>query len=193
MNELEKYIDQVFSFEKNQDPTGYIDRVGPPEELPAVIGRISMNFQSLEDELKKRIIQMTGLEQEIGEVITAELSFRNKVNLFASLYYKLKDNYSFNSLPGFEDGYFKELLKALTRCEELRNQILHSEIILNWKTSQIVRKKTTAKAKKGLTKTNQEVNIPYLFNISDYIISMMMEVEEFFIDFKIKTLPNSKS
>ena len=191
MNPLEEYIATVFNFERNQDPSGYEERVGPPEELPAVIGRISMNFQALEDELSNRIIQMTGLDKEIGEVITAELSFKNKVNLFASLYYKLKDEYHFNSIPKYEDGFFKELLKALNKSEEFRNQILHSNVIKDWKTNQIIRRKTTAKAKKGLTKVNQQVDIPYLFNIADYIISMMMEVEQFFIDYKPKTSPNN--
>jgi hypothetical protein len=186
MNPLEAYIESVFNFEKNQDPTDYEGRVGPPEALPAVIGRISMNFQSLEDELSNRIIQMLNIDQEIGEIITAELSYNNKVNLFASLYYKMKDIFHFSSISGYEDGYFKELLKALNRCEEFRNQILHSSIIKDWRTKQIVRKKTTAKARKGLSKINQQVDIPYLFNIADYIVGILMELENFFIDFKLK-------
>ncbi|MDX8338690.1 hypothetical protein SLH46_05820 [Draconibacterium sp. IB214405] len=192
MNQLQEYIDRVFSFEKNQDPTNYEERVGPPEALPAVIGRISMNFQSLEDELSIRIIQLLNIDKEIGEIITAELSFKNKVNLFASLYYKLKARFEFTIMVrNYEDEYFKELIKALNRCEEFRNQILHSSIIKDWSTKQIFRTKTTAKAKKGLNKINQQVDIPYLFNVADYIIGMLMELENFFIDFKIKTQPNN--
>ena len=183
MNLLEKYISEVFDFEKNQDPTNFEGRSGPPEELPAVIGMISLNFQELEEEIEKRIIQMAQVEVKIGKIITAELSFRNKINLFASLHYHLKDSYHFNSLPDYETGYFKELLKALTKCEELRNQMLHSTIKKDWKTKRIERKKVTAKAKKGLTEINQQVEIPFLYNISDYIISMRMELETFFIDF----------
>ena len=189
MNPLEEYIENIFSFEKNQDPTDYEGRVGPPEALPAVIGLISMNFQSLDDELSNRIIQLLNIEHEIGEIITSELSYKNKVNLFASLHHKLKDKYHFNSIKNFEDGYFKELIKALYRCEEFRNQILHSTIIKDWKTKQIVRKKTTAKANRGLNKINQQLDIPFLFNVADYIISMVMELEDFFIDFKLKTSP----
>ena len=192
MNLLDKYIAVVFDFEKNQDPTNFEERAGPPQELPAVVGMISLNFQSLENEIENRIIQMIGVDNEIGEIITAELSFRNKVNLFASLYYHLENSYQFNAIPGYEKGYFKELLKALTKCEEMRNQILHSSIEKNRSTKRIERKKTTAKAKKGLTKVNQHVDIPNLYNISDYIISMTMELDQFFIDFKRKTPPNSK-
>jgi len=189
MDTLGKYIETVFNFEKNQDPAGYEERVGSPEELPAVIGLISLNFQDLENELSKRIIQMLELEHDIGEIITAELSFKNLINLFSSLYHRLKDKYHFNSLPNYEKGYFKELLKALYKCEELRNQILHSTIIRNWKTKEIVRRKTTSKAKVGLKKTESEIDIPYLFNVSDYIISMTMEVDQFFIEFKRKKIP----
>lgn len=42
---LQEYIDSVFSFEKNQSTAGFEERVGPPDELSAVIGRITMNFQ----------------------------------------------------------------------------------------------------------------------------------------------------
>ncbi|WAC03508.1 hypothetical protein N7U66_08505 [Lacinutrix neustonica] len=190
MNILEKYISEIFDFENNQDPTSFEDRSGPPEELPAVIGLISLNFQELEEEIEKRIIQMTQVEAKIGQIITSELAFRNKINLFASLYYHLKDTYHFNSLPDYEMGYLKELLKALTKCEELRNQMLHSTIKKDWKTKKIERKKVTAKAKKGLTEINQQVDIPFLYNVSDYIVSMQMELEQFFIGFK-KTLPNT--
>lgn len=188
MNILEEYIETVFSFEKNQDTDGYEDRVGPPEELPAVIGLICLNFQSLEDELVKRIIQMLDLEQEIGEIVTSELSYKNLLNLFSSLYHKLKIDFHFNAIPNYEEGYFKALLKALYKCDEMRNQILHSTIIQNWQTKKIVRKKITSKAKSGLKKIEHDVDIPYLFNVADYIGCMQMEVDQFFIDFKRKTL-----
>ena len=183
MNTLDAYIEAVFDFEKNQDPAGYAERSGPPEELPAVIGLISLNFQGLEDEISTRIVQMSGLNSELGEIMTAELSFKNKVNLFASLYYKLKDSHHFSSINGHEEGYFRELLNAFTKCEEFRNQILHSRITKDWRTQQITRKKVTAKAKKGLRKVTEEVDIPYLYNIADYIAAMIMEADQFFIDF----------
>lgn len=185
MNEFGEYIARELNFEKNQDLTSYVDRVGPPEELPAVIGRISMNFQELEDELSNRIIQMLYIEREIGEAITAELSYKNKVNLFASIYYRHKGTCEFSyPVENFKEEYFKELLKALNKCEELRNQILHSSIIKDWSTKEIIRKKTTAKSKKGLVKSNEKVDIPYLFNIADFIIGILMEIESFFWGFK---------
>lgn len=147
---LKKIKETLFDFEKNQDTAGYQERIGVPKELPAAIGIISMSFQELENNISKRIIEMIDLRLEIGEIITAELSYKNKVNLFSSLYYERKEKYHFNSLPNYEKEYFNELLKALHKCEEMRNQILHSGIIEKWKTKEIIKTKTTAKAKKGL-------------------------------------------
>ncbi len=193
MNLLKEYVDKELIFENYQDSTSYEDRVGPPEALMAVIGRISMNFQELEDELSNRIIQLLDVETEVGEVITAELSYKNKVNLFASIFYKLGDSFEFSyPVENLEKEYFKELLKALNKCEELRNQILHSRIIKDWRTKQLVRKKTTAKAKNGLIKKNEKVDIPYMFNIADYIIGIVMEIENLFSGFKRITPPNKE-
>jgi len=191
MTILQEYIDSIFNFEKNQDPSGFEERVGPPDELSAVIGRITMNFQSLENELKERIIQMLEMDQTKGHIVVSELSFKNLINLFSSLYHNLKGEYHFNGLPNFEEEYFKELLKALNKCEERRNQILHSTIIENWQTKEITRKKVTSKAKHGLKVSEETIDIPYLFNVADYIISMTMEVEQFFIGFKRKTNANN--
>lgn len=187
MKTLPEHIQPIFDFEKGQDPAGYEERVGPPTELPATIGRITMNFQYLEDILSEKIVQMTGLDSEIGEILTCELSFKNKVNLFSSLLHKLKETHSFNFYPGYEEIHKKELIKALFKCEELRNQILHSSMVENYRTKQIVRTKTTSKAKRGLTKIHQEVDIPYLFNVADYIGGIEFELDQFFIEFKKNT------
>lgn len=190
MKTLPENIQPIFDFEKSQDSAGYEERVGPPTELPATIGRITMNFQYLEDRLSEKIIEMTGLNLEIGEIVTCELSFKNKVNLFSSLLHKLKETHYFNFYPGYEEIHMKELIKALFKCEELRNQILHSSIVENYRTKQIIRTKTTSKAKKGLKKINQEVDIPYLFNVADYIGGIEYELREFFIELK-KNQPNN--
>jgi len=187
MKTLPKEIQPIFDFEKGQDSASYEERVGPPTELHATIGRVTMKFQYLEDRLSEKIIEMIGLDFEIGEIITCELSFKNKVNLFSSLLHKLKETHSFNFYPGYEEIHMRELIKALFKCGELRNQILHSNIVENYRTKQIVRTKTTSKAKKGLTKIHEAVDIPYLFNVADYIGGIEYELREFFIEFKKNT------
>ena len=72
----------------------------------------------------------------------------------------------------------------------MRNQVIHSSFLKNFKTDQkIIRNKISAKAKSGLTEIEEEVSIPYLFDIADHIISKSLLIEDFFIDFN----PNRKS
>jgi len=171
-------------FETN---VSYEDRVGPPDELSSVIGLICMSFQRLEDVLSAFIIEMMGTDVVIGKIVVAELSFTNKVNIFSSLFHSLKDSRKFNVGVFDRDEYFKELRKSILKCQEMRNQVIHSSFLKNFKTDQkIIRNKISAKAKNGLAEIEEEVNIPYLFDISDHIISKSLLIEEFFIDFNPK-------
>lgn len=180
---VERYVAKVFDFDANQDPASFEERTGPPKELPAVIGMISMSFQVLENELSQRIGQMLSINKRLGEIVVSELSFRNKLNVFSSLYYELKSRFHFNCIPEYEDEYFRELMKALIKCETLRNQSLHSEYLEELKSNLILRKKSAARIRKGFSTTREPVEISYLYNISDYMICMAMELDQMFIDF----------
>lgn len=177
---FEKHIKDFFGPVK--DTSTFAERIGEPEELPAVIGLISMKFSHLEDILSETIIKMLQLDKARGNIITAELSYKVKVHVFASLYYELKDNFYFNSYPDFEDEYFKELIKALNKCEELRNQVMHSTFTQEYISLNIFRKKITAKQKTGLRTTIEKTNIINLFNIADYIGGVEFELDNFGID-----------
>ena len=174
------------------DTSPYEERIGPLEELPAIIGLISMKFSQLEASLDQTIIKMLQLDSDRGQIITAELSFRVKVGMFSSLYQNLKERYYFNTFPDFEEQYFKELIKALNKCEEQRNQVMHSTFVQDYLTkSKIIRKKITAKQKDGLKIIEEETNIIKLFNIADLIGGVEFELDQFGIDImKEKTATN---
>tara|TARA_R110002050_G_scaffold86167_2_gene183398 strand:- start:780 stop:1331 length:552 start_codon:yes stop_codon:yes gene_type:complete len=179
---LPDYIIRGLNFDKSRDESTYEERVGKPDELSAVMGRITMKFQSLENAIDKIIIErLLEIDEEIGTIITAELSYKNKVNLFASLYYKFNKTKAYNFLKGYENEHFKLLLRALYKSEDLRNQILHSNIWNNWKTNEIVRTKKTSKSKSGLKIVNQVVDIPYLFDVSDFMGQVEYNLEECFL------------
>tara|TARA_R110002050_G_scaffold237585_1_gene373624 strand:+ start:50290 stop:50844 length:555 start_codon:yes stop_codon:yes gene_type:complete len=179
---LPEYILTGLNFDKSRDKSGYEERVGKPDELSAVMGRITMNFQYLEERIDKIIIQnLLEIDEEIGTIITAELSYKNKVNLFASLYYKFYKIKEYNFYKGYENEHFKLLVSALYKCEELRNQILHSSISKNWKTNEIIRTKKTSKSKSGLKIDKQIVDIPYLFDVSDFMGQVEYILEECFL------------
>nr|WP_298996624.1 hypothetical protein [uncultured Allomuricauda sp.] len=174
-------IEHFLSFDNTRDSSSYEERVGTPDELSAVMGRITMNFQYLENRIEKIITeQFLDLEKDIGMILTAELSFKNKVNLFASLFYKINTPRRFNLVKDYELEHFKLLIKAVYRCEELRNTILHSNISKNWKSKEIIRTKTTAKSKKGLSVVNEVVDIPYLFDVSDYMNQVEFNLRDSF-------------
>jgi len=140
--------------------------------------------------LSETIIKMLQLDDKRGQAITSEMSFKAKVNLFATLYNELKGQYYFNTFPGFEDEYIKELVKALNSVEEKRNLVIHSKFIRDYHNNQkIYRHKTTAKQKHGLKKTVEETDIIKLFNIADDIICLEFELDEFQIDIMTKKLP----
>lgn len=171
---------QSLYFESNDIAT-YEERVGAPDEFHAVIGRISINFSVLEETLSKCIIKILGHTDDIGNILTSELSFRNKTALFCSLYLKLRDKYEFNEFKNFELEHFKLLVKALNKAEDLRNQVIHSSFGtgLSNGNKKIIRTKITSKQKTGLKIINEETDVIKLFNIADYIIYVAYCIDEF--------------
>lgn len=162
------------------DKSTFEERVGSPDELSSVIGRITMNFSALEDTLSECIIKVIGQSNVVGQIITAELSFKNKINLFSSLYFELKDKVEFNAFPGLETEHFKEIIKALNKCEILRNEVIHSKFSHKVK-EKIIRTKVTAKQKIGLKVINEETDVIKLFNIADFIVGVGYALDEFCI------------
>src|SRR5687767_7228686 len=66
----------------------FVERVGRPDGVTSAVGRIAMNFSDLEDQLTIGIRVLLGVDEVTGEIVSAELSFRNKVNMFSSLFRK---------------------------------------------------------------------------------------------------------
>src|SRR5688572_20977154 len=180
--DFEKYCKEIFG--PITETASFEERIGAPNELPAVIGLISIHFSRLEETLSQVIIGMLQLDQDRGHIVAAELSFKQKVNMFSSLYINLKERYFFNTFPGFENEYFVQLVKGLNKCEELRNQVMHSIFMYAFteKEQFVLRKKITAKQKIGLRRTQEKTDIMSLFNISDYIVNIELELEEFQIN-----------
>jgi len=67
------------------------------------IGRVSVSFSEVEVWVSGFIWQLISQEWSVGQIITAEMSFKDKLNLLYSLFiYRVSDNekskYSANSL-----------------------------------------------------------------------------------------------
>ena len=94
------------------------------DELPVLIGRITMNFQALEQVVSMAVWKAIGDEEIVGEILTAEMSFRNRVNAFQSLsIYRIEEE------THSDKGRLAELnviVKEAGSIEETRNRYIHS-------------------------------------------------------------------
>lgn len=101
-----------------------------------------MAFQGLEEILSRLIGLLISEDALLGKIITAELSFRNKLGLLHSLYL-------YRAAVQKTPASFKTLLGRLHRVEERRNMILHSNWIKSPFCGVLTRYKYTAKPGKG--------------------------------------------
>ena len=89
------------------------------EDGLARLGECIVQFQRIEDALSVCISAMVGRSRKIGEIITAEMSFRARVATFSALFtHSLKES----TLP----GDVTELISRLHWAEQQRNTLVHS-------------------------------------------------------------------
>lgn len=164
------------------------ERTGDPDSFSAGIGRVVLNFSALEGTLSVAIAKCLQLDSVRGRIVTAELSFKVKVHMLSSLVRQSVPITKFN--VGLDDPIesWNKISSQCFRAEELRNQILHSEwsgpYLRDMKAS---RHKITAKASRGLTEHVEVVDSARLLDIADYIVSVVVFVDEFFLELKTDT------
>jgi hypothetical protein len=189
-SDFEGYRRDIFDFDyfDQRAKEGFEERIGPPTEIHAIVGLIHC-IQSARPKAGGIHHAAPFCKRTYWKyIITSELSFNNKLNLFASLATELRDTRYSSRLDGegFKDKYLREFVKALSKCEELRNKVTHSNFAFDISESRarIVRQKITAKARHGLRVTTEHVEISHLMNIYDFTRSMEMEILEFMSDFE---------
>ena len=107
----------------------FLDRIGEPDEFHAAMGHIALGFSYLEDTARNVIVLLSGADFKVTSVMVAEMSFRQKLNVSASLARHIGSTLSCSSsgLNHAElDLCIGELIKTCQRAEELRNTYLHS-------------------------------------------------------------------
>lgn len=146
----------------------------PAEHLRA-IGQITVNFALLESTICFFVWGIISADQMLGQIITAELSFRNLIALLSSLYkYRIND-----------EGRLAELQKVLNRAlyvEERRNIITHSVWAAGATPETITRFKTTAKKSKGLTHQFEQMTVQDLEKIADLAAEVATDIQTFLFD-----------
>jgi hypothetical protein len=145
-----------------------------PEPVLARIGDITVSFALLESLIQLLAGFLLRQEQRIGQIVTAELSFRNLRALTLSLY---------RERHGEDDEY--ETLRALMRrasdLEDLRNQITHSIWATGDTAETVTRLKMTAKEKRGLHFDFENVSADDLGEVANEIMQLAHDVQEFWI------------
>ena len=145
----------------------------PPKMLEH-IGDITVSFALLEKSIQILIGSLINEHQRIGQIITAELAFKNLRALAISLY---KDRYG-------EDTDFdrlKELMKCASKAEEERNQIMHSFWVTGDTVDTRTRVKTTAKEKDGFIFHFVKVSESDLEEIAIKLKTLAEEIQVFWI------------
>jgi hypothetical protein len=109
------------------------------------VGRITVSFARLEWNLAFWIAALIAPGRAVGQMVAAELSFRQKCALFSSIW-----QLSFTGPPYLNE--LKALMARLAKCEELRNTVTHSLWLEASKDigDGAMRFKVTAKQRKGL-------------------------------------------
>lgn len=150
------------------------------DDFTKSIGLVAISFSDLENQLEKLIHRILKIESDIGEILTSELSFKNKVFLIASLMRKKKHLIKKNVFPELIDQFIEEFCKMLFKCEELRNQLIHS-LFINYGDKGATRVKVTAKSV-GHRKKEELLETSYVLDVYDFIVSSNMYVEDVIVE-----------
>jgi hypothetical protein len=116
------------------------------DEVARALGRLLATFNAVESDVATNVwlvLRLLGLQQGIGQIVTCELSFKQKLAILCSL-----------TLKAFDDSLLlarlDEARKKLDDAEQIRNTHAHSIFGAGDSSSHTTRFKTTAKAKRGI-------------------------------------------
>jgi len=152
-------------------------------EILAEIGKIVITHNLIETSLSNMIGAIISIRthDQIGQIVTAELSFRQKISLLRSLLVLCLTD---------QHGAIKELdgIKGkLHEADAQRNIVVHS----NWFKSEdneeeevVVRSKTTAKEKHGLKFEWVELNLKEIEKITDQVADAYFKISMLELQFQ---------
>lgn len=145
-----------------------------PDKLLVHIGDITVSFALLELMIQQLAGTLITDRQNISQIITAELAFKNLRALTISLY---KERYSKNA----DFDILKKLMKRAAYIEDKRNQITHSFWCVGNKQNTIMRAKKTAKEKHGFRFYFEEFSEQDLAEIAVEIKQLAKDIQNFWL------------
>jgi len=145
-----------------------------PEEHLKHIGDITVSFALLESCLQTLAHSLLGVGQRLGQIVTAEVSFKALRALTVSLY--LQRNGEDEDV-----AHFRDLIKRVAETEEKRNQITHSLWGARNDKGSITRIKTTAKEKHGIRFHFENITSNQLAEFAKEIKVLAHDIQNFWI------------
>lgn len=123
----------------------------------------------------------SGLEKvpgkRLGQIVTAELSFRQKINLLSSIYRDKLNNST-------ELAELDRVLAQAAQAEQKRNIVVHSVWTAYAAKETVARIKATAKRRsKGLKLEIKNMSVEDLEDVANYIANVAYEVQTLVIRF----------
>ena len=143
---------------------------------------MTVSFAMLESAIQILVWYLIAEHQRIGQIITAELSFKNRRALAISQYLE-RNGEDFDYLT------LKAFMEKTARLEGRRNQITHSLWAAGKDPQSITRIKTTAKEKNGLQFQFEDVQAT---DLSDFVSEIEQLAEDIQL-FWIHLLENGKA
>lgn len=122
------------------------------EEGISHLGHCIVEFQRIEKVLASCITGLAGAEQDIGKILTSEMSYRAKVSIYRSLFFYRWSN---DELP--ED--ITQLIGRLHWAEQERNTLVHSLWDASEEHPEYIKRGKTVCRKSGLN-TQEEYYTP---------------------------------
>jgi hypothetical protein len=150
-----------------------------PAKLLVHIGVITVSFALVEMQIQSLIGSLIREHQRVGQIITAELSFKGLRALAVSLYMERHG----------EDADFKplrELMNRAAKVEETRNQIAHSIWASGDSADSITRIKTTAKEHRGIHFSFQNMGERELEEIALEMKKLSADIQQYYVDLLIR-------
>jgi len=151
-------------------------KAGIPLTLLEPIGSVTVNFAMLEGNLESFIWDLIGQDTRLGQIITAQLSFRQLIDLFGSLYC-----FRVRSLKFI--AKYEAITKLLRQAEEKRNKIIHSQWAAGDTPESSTRIKTRARGSKGLAFTFEHTAKADILKIADFLAELSYKVQQLMIEY----------
>ncbi len=158
-------------FEQFQDSgSSYEDRAKPNPFYDA-LGRLMVNFSELEDALSLAIQSLLKTDPQTSVILTADLSFRAKVQMANVLYRQRHIKYL---------DVLRELVALCFEAEELRNRITHSSWAYSRDPTLFRRRKPSARTRSGFRMAEENITPDKMMDVADFIAYTAEMVDNFF-------------